>query len=49
MTLPGGGDAFLPDLIREISALAQQRKVRLGGIDELSVSPDIEIDECNDD
>ena len=44
-----GGDAFLPDLIREVSALALQRNVRLGGIDELSVSPDIEIDECNDD
>ena len=46
-TLQGGG-AALPDLIREIAELAQHRNIRLTGIDELSVSPDIALDKSED-
>ncbi|MBT4484927.1 MAG: polysaccharide deacetylase family protein [Candidatus Latescibacteria bacterium] len=40
-----GGGLYLHDLIKEIAGLAGQRNVRFGGIDEISVSQDITLDE----
>ena len=42
------GQKSLPGIIKEISTLADQRNVRLGGIDELTVCADIKIGETND-
>lgn len=44
-----GGGAQLPGLIEEIGALANQRNVKFGGIDELSISSDITMDESDSD
>jgi len=46
-TVHGGGMA-LPDIIREIADTARNRNVSLGGIDELSVSPEIKIGRTDD-
>ena len=42
-----GSGTVLPELIREIVAIAQSRNIRLGDINELSVSPDINIEESH--
>jgi peptidoglycan-N-acetylglucosamine deacetylase len=44
-----GGGKILPDLISDIGAGAKKENIRLGGIDELSVSSGLDVDEGDDD
>ena len=44
-----GGGKNLPNLISEIGSSAKEKNIRLGGVNELSISKDLAVDEGDDD